>query len=199
MRAFSIPFKKANISLFGRVLTIYPKPTGEIETSISWIESFKSLSLVRKEVKPLYMETPKAVDYIAKNLGPLSLRSAIWTHLKPRHEQWHQDGFDREEGHFHLDFPRAIDKEQIKKIASVLVDHEALTPVESEELVTAFSKANELPADKAATEIVDKGTRDYFIVGKKKTAAPLPVTTGSSLSEEEDEALEAPSRLTLGR
>lgn len=176
MRAFGIPFKKANISLFGRVLTIYPKATGDVKSSINWLESFKTLTLVRTEIKPLYPEPPKAIHQMASKLGPVFFRSLIMPHHVPRHERWHKDGFKREDPHYHIEFPKPVDEASITKIAALLTEHNALTTEESELLIKTYKEANEIPKELIEEEGLSlaPGIKDYLIPGKKRTSPFAP-------------------------
>lgn len=116
MTAFTHLCKKANISLHDNTITLYPKRKGTKK-----IGYYPEVSRASRH----HAELGKKVTFIRrKDVG---------------HDHFHQDVFDRENQHFHMQFERTIDEPDLRDILDFLLRHKVITSQEKESFLKDFN------------------------------------------------------------
>ena len=135
--AFTHLFNKINISLFDNTLTLYPK-------SISPRANNKQIDIIADILFPRNDRNNKQVR--------LFLDDNRWRLENPRfirrrnknHNKYHQDNFNGENIHYHIQFKKTIDKEKFEEILLLLEVDSIITKSERTICMQDFDKSNKI-------------------------------------------------------
>ena len=182
LRAFSLPCEKANVSLMGDSFNVFPKPTGKIKYGIDWGELIMKMNLkLKKEI--VLFDMTKVTSSLEKLGGKFD--SPFWEEeWRSRHAYlWHQDGFDRNNEHYHAQFPHPIDKSLLGKIADALVLEKVLSSQERDQLIQAYDTANEM-TEKDVESIIESNRKasKHFSSASSEATEPTQTTNTTSAS-----------------
>ena len=115
---------KANFSLFGNTLTIYPKLNG--------------VPLNERDLRA--DEANKELNQAWQHLG----KKYCILRNHPRHGLLHQDSLTRENWHTHIEFEEVIDENKLTQILNEFVKVSFITEQEKNRFIKTFKQANQL-------------------------------------------------------
>lgn len=150
IRVFTQLCKNANISLFGKTMTIYPKWQGVTVKNHD--------SHVAEAIKP--------IDDAWKKLGD---KNAI-REFDPRHENFHQDDLSRDDWHTHIEFEEELDENKLTQILNEFVSSRLISSKEQQQFINAYRQANQLSQEDFDKFIVNSYLLELNISINKKYA-----------------------------
>ncbi|KTD54753.1 hypothetical protein [Legionella quateirensis] len=115
---------KANFSLFGNTLTIYPKLNGV------------TLGVFDPRADTANRELNEAWPRLGSKY--------CIHHNHPKHGQLHQDNFTRENWHTHVEFVEVIDENKLTQILKEFVQVTFITEQEKNRFIKTYKQANQL-------------------------------------------------------
>lgn len=124
VRVFTQLCKNANISLFGKTMTIYPKWQG----------------VTVNHHDPHVAEVIKPINDAWEKLGD---KKEI-REFHPHHENFHQDDLSRNDWHTHIEFEEELDENKLTKILGEFVSSKLISSEEQQQFINAYRQANQL-------------------------------------------------------
>lgn len=158
-KAFSHICKKVKLSLYKNTLTIYPRRSSSINSNNPL---FKNIKVYVK--KNTSLERVNNIDmsdieqFCIEHSDELGI-CRYGRSYDPDHDLYHQDGFNQEETHSHLQFYKDLDQSNLELALIGLEMHDFISEEERKSVMQAWAKANILRIDFAS---VKNHTSDCF-------------------------------------